>query len=343
VKLEVDNAPASGVIELGFDRNGDGKFEEAELARFRGDRKHQIFFNKAGPAGELVFRTAVQDWGAALDAAETYNRRLLRLRLYRPLKEGEKPGNEGGVEKLPGGGSVEVLPVLDSGKPVRVEGEEVVKTRAITQTVTLDAYPPENVEFLDFPRKLARGAPLPLRARGEDPESGIRRVVFFAGKPGKDGGAPPDAVQAPGKPDAARKTWSAALPVTTDQKGKVEVSVQFTNGAGQSTTKTVIIQLVDPPPAGAAAAAKAGTRIEGTVSQGKRPQPGVTVSLRVGPQGAVLDTTVTNAKGQYAFVNVPPGTYRVTAAKTADATRGETTVLVVAGKDKKDADVQLRR
>jgi hypothetical protein len=168
-------------------------------------------------------------------------------------------------------------------------------------------------------------------------------VVFFVGKLGPDGKVPPNTQLTPGKlTDAEKGVWSADLDAPTDQKGKFDVTVQFVNGAGLVTTDTVKIELVDRGkdggPDGAAASIQ-GKLIDGT----GRPQgAGILVELR-DDKGAVKDTTKTNEKSEYLFANVMPGTYTVVGVRTANNTKGATTVGVKPGEKKVDVDVKLSR
>ena len=209
--------------------------------------------------------------------------------------------------------------------------------------MALDNSPPEHVKLVDFPEKLARGAELPVKATGFDPDSDIKEVVFYVGRPGPDGNAPPTAVKAPGKLiDKDKHIWAAALAAPTDQKGKMDVTAQFVNGANLSATDTVTIQLVDPtPPTGAGAGPKGGS-VEGTVAEGGRGQPGLEVRL-LDDKGAVKDAVKTDAAGKYLFKDVAAGSYNVAATKTTDSTKGESAVQVLDGQKKTGVDVKLTR
>jgi hypothetical protein len=121
--------------------------------------------------------------------------------------------------------------------------------------------------------------------------------------------------------------------VATAAKATFDVSVLFTSAVELAASETVTIQLVDAPNWGT---------IEGTVTQGGRPQAGVTLLLR-DTAGNPKDTTATDKDGKYAFTKVPPGAYRVVATKTSDFTRGEAAVSVQAGETKKGVELQLKR
>ena len=155
-----------------------------------------------------------------------------------------------------------------------------------------------------------------------------------------------------GTVEAIRKCVGAGLGITLLPRSlvegmhpKTEVSVQFTNRAGLSATETVIIQLVDPAPAGSAAAKqpeKPQTTIEGTVVEGSRLQPNLPVRL-VDVQNVIRDTVTTDAKCKFLFKDVAAGAYRVMASKSGSNTRGETPVQVQDGQKKTGVEIKLTR
>jgi hypothetical protein len=316
VGLEVDNTPRDARVELGFDRDNNGEFreEDGEITLLRGDRRERLFLNAAVPEGCLLLRPEVEDWSAQLDLKGIEGKRTVRLRVLKP--EGE--------------GRWAPLDLRDSEKWETVQ--------EVKKTIILDGSPPQGLRFVDFPEQLVRGDPLPVKAVARDEQSQIQKVVFFLGKPGPDGKLPPTAVPVPGKlAEKDKDLWTAALDAPTDQKAKLEVTVQATNGANLTASETVVIKLVDAPAGGV----KLGT-IEGDVVQGERKQPGVAVSL-LDPLNVVKDSTSTDEKGHYVFKDVLPGAYRAVAAKSSDNTRGAANVTVQAGQKKTGVDVKLFR
>jgi hypothetical protein len=299
VGVEVDNPPGlGGLLQVGLDRDRDNVVRGAEFEDRRGAREQRVRVLEPAPDGALLLQTEVKPWTVELDSAGLFGEFLIQGRLE------------------------------DAGK-------EVIKAEV---RVTFDGTPPENVKIVagDLPKQLRRGDPIPLKATGNDPQSGISEVVFFAGKLPADGKIPPTAVQVKGTPPAGKETaWTARLPVPTDTKGTAEVSVQFTNRVGLSATDTITIQLVDAPPPSKT------TSIEGTIRVGDLAQPNLTVYLR-DPQGVEKDKTTTDAAGKYLFKDVPPGSYRVTASKAAGS-KGETAVTVTEGQKKTGVDVLLTR
>jgi hypothetical protein len=328
VGVELDNVPAHSVAELCLTHPGDeGDEADSEVLKFSGSRRERLLFGVDGRHATLLFRPAVTDWAGDLDVGEVSGKRTLRLRL------------RDAVTGAP-------VPALDSGHIRDWKDGADNTVPAARLPVVLDLTPPEHVRFLAFPGQLPGSMLLPVRATADDPESGVRQAVFFAGKPTADGRVPPGAVAAEGKLDPATHAWAADLPMTAAQSNPFELSVRFTNGAGLTATETIRIQIVDPArkfagPLGVAPIAKPGS-IQGTVLQGPLPQPGLAVRL-VDETNNVRATTVTDAAGNFTFSEVAPGAYRVAADRPMARTRGETPVSVGAGQKRIGTDIKLYR
>ena len=276
--------------------------EEAysELAEFRGERDEKLFF-AVGLRGGLLFRPEVKDWRAEVDLSGVYGPTKLRVRMF------DDKGK--------------LIPVLDKVTG-RKDADEVVKT------VVLDDTPPVDVRFVRPPARAVRGKSLIVYASGDDPESGIRDVVFFRGRPLPDKKVPPPGTKLiPGElVEAKRKIWGVRLPIAPSERGPVVVSVRFTNRVGLSEVATREFEVGATPGPLPRAASKGS--IAGSVREGDRPQVGLTVQLydSVGKQ---VKTTKTAAAGKFLFRGLEPGTYRVYAAKSASRTRGEKTAEVI--------------
>jgi hypothetical protein len=308
VGVELDNIEKGTVARLGLYRDPSCKQLESPRFKFPSDRRETVFFSPLGPDGALLFRTKVEDWTTDLDTASIFGLRTLCLQLR---TKNDKP-----------------VQVINSAAPIeRVRGEEFLTTDTITANLVIDGSPPEDLSFVDFPKKLPRGDPLVVKAAGKDPESTIASVVFFLGKPEANGAIPKTAVKTDGEREGATNVWAATLPVPTDKPATVQVSAQFTNGVGLTKTiGPVIIKLVD-------AKAGGGATIKGSVVEGERAQAGLTVVLR-DPQGVPKDTVTTGKDGIFVFKNVPPGTYQIVARKTSSNTVGQAAVQVAAGEEK---------
>jgi hypothetical protein len=322
VGIEADNLPADAEIQLGLYRDADFKELDGDLLTFKGDRQQRLFFNPAGPGGALEFKTEVSDWTTGLETAKIFGERHLRLQLVGEENKGE------GKKPL---------------KFTRIGANGQIETGVtqITSGMVLDGSPPEDIAFVDFPKELARGSALTLKATGRDPDTDILKVVFFAGKLPPDGVIPPTAVQAPGEKQQDKDKnaiWVADLPVATDKAATIEVGVQFTNGVGLTETKTAVIKLVDAKPGAAS--------IKGSVIEGEQLQADLEVLLR-DPQGNVKDTVKTgkdDKAGKFEFKNVAPGTYQIVVVKTSSMRTGTAVVKVEAGEEKELKDpIKLMR
>ncbi len=155
------------------------------------------------------------------------------------------------------------------------------------------------------------------------PDSGIKEVAFFAGRP-VDGKRPPGVAVVPGKPvGAGRETWAASLPLSDAKLGPLEVSVEFVAGVGPSRFDTATIAVVESIPV------EPG-KIKGTVKEGERSQPGLEVRL-YDEKNAEKGKATTDDEGQFEFAGLAPGTYEVVSAKPTPPTKGTAKATVKAG------------
>jgi hypothetical protein len=311
VGVEVDNVPGSWTTRLALVR-GSAPVVEAE---FKGPRKVQVLVDPTWKDGALVLKPEASDWSTEVNANGVFGKRDLTV----VLLDGEKMEQE----------------FLNSARP----SENVTK---ITETIVFDGTGPEGIKFVDFPKTLAIGAPLPVKLTASDPESQIKEVVFYVGKPGPDGKPPKEAELVPGK--LVKDLWVAELTPATDRPATLDVSARVTNGANMTANDTVKIQLV---PAGAAGAGAGKASIQGVVYEGTRletgrKQPELVVSL-VDDKGVIKDSVKTNKDGVFLFTDVPPGAYRVAAAKTGSMTKGATAVQVAPGEKKENVEIKLLR
>ena len=322
VIVEVDNAPPNGLGLLSLYRDFEDntlKNLEDQPKEFIGDRAELLFCNPAGPAGALLVEGKVSDWVLVLDTEDVHGKRWLAAQM---LDKGGKAGR--------------TIQVLDSKEIPRRPLTETV-SQIVEPVVLYDGKPDVTLDLdmtLPPPGRLPQlivGSPLPLRAVSKDP-SGITKAIFFAGKPPPDGKLPPTVLQAEGELfqiDPA--VFKAELPVPTLKTGTVLVSVQMTNGVGETTTKTIRVELVDPAKANGAAGKFKGATITGTVVEGGQAVPGTPVTL-------------SDDKGEYRFERVPPGAYAVNALRSASRTRGRTLVSVAEGQELVDkVEVKLTR
>ena len=343
VRLEVDNADYDRVVEVGLDRDGDGKFSDDEIVRLAGCRQQQVSV-RPDPEGGAAFVSRVRDWDTAIDSDNVFGKHDLRVRLLPPGPEGTAEpaevfdGRQLRKEEPPVKESIKGAVVFDDSPPV-LEALTVDRKGLVARKSG-------EAEVLEMPE----GSPLSLVAEARDPESGVQDVLFFLGPPTPDAKVPdkapaveavPDDPEARADPDAATR-WRAVLPLATDKPAVFQVSAQVTNGAGLKSFGTIEIRLVPPPAPAKAPAGPPKPSIEGTVVDGAgRGQPNLAVSL-TDAQGAARDSVRTDAAGKFLFKDVAPGSYRITAAKTASGTRGETAVLVAEGEKKTGVEVRLK-
>jgi hypothetical protein len=293
VKIEVDQPSRADLyIEFGFDKSGTGVFENRILP---GDRDRSATLRLGGADGALVFASTVKDWAFDVDASGVLGARTLRARLLAAKGPTPDPAND-------------------------------TEMRADRRQVTFDDSPP--VVKLTAPLEHVRGTPLKVTVSAVDAESGIDRVLVFAGDP------PPADVRGPvrgkvflAEPGTAAGTFTATLPMA-DLKGPAVVGTRVFNGAGLPTNATAEVMLVDPK------AKPTLGDIKGVVEQGSPPrkQPAKPVWLLDEKQAAVLKKSETNDKGEFAFKDLAPGNYVVRSDKPTDYSTGNKAVVVEAGK-----------
>lgn len=289
---------------------------QVELSQLKGEvvtdvtlptpRHEQVWLDPAGEAGGVRVESRVSDWVLPLDTRDMR-------------------------------GQFNLTATLPDAK-ITVEGEDRIPS--FRRVIILDDTPPpvDRIRVEGFPDKQFRGRPMKLKIFAADPESPIVRVGMFLGVPAPDGKLPdPPALALAVPPEARGAPWVVEVQVPADKKGgKESVTVAATNAVGLTTAKTITIQLLDPP---------TGGTIKGTVIMGEfgKPQAGATVVLS-GDDGKVKDSTKTGPKGEYTFTDVPPGAYKVGAAKADSAfgVKGETAVAVKPGGEH-TADITMTR
>jgi hypothetical protein len=362
VVLEVDNMPTDAVCTLEMFRNKDLALVSREDVawRFTGDRAATVLFNLNGPGGALVFDSRVTDHTAELDTKGLYGVRYLAAGMIPKSKAAAAPASS-------------YISLLDSTKISHLG--LTVAIQRIVQPVLITKDGPTNVTLeLDLPTAAA-GRPfqpgpaegLPLIASATDPTS-VVRAVFFVGKPLTDGKIPPDAARAEGiKLSSKQGYWIAELPIPSGRDPVLDASVLLTNGLGESTVKTIAVQLANPPPALDPVnhkSATAGTSkwegipappsvysdnqwpvtlggsvnsanhrpatLGGTVYEGGRPVPNVPVTL-IDDKGNLKNVTRTDAAGEFRFDRVPPGVYTLIATQSPTRARGQALVALPAG------------
>lgn len=262
ITAEVNNAPENTSLKVTLGRIEAGKFIADVTETFATPKNQQIGF-ALDSSGAMVFEARIEDWQVALDTSKIRGTRKIMADL------------------------------LDEFGKVIAHGE---------QTLTLDDTPPENVQFVKYPAKAQKGTKVLLRAIGNDPESGIKEAVFFAGTPENDKvPAKIELIQAvpAGKNGAA---WEAQFPLP-EKKGVTPITVAMTNKVGLTRFDTVNIELMDTDPATTGPGS-----IKGKVLFGELSQQNLPVYL-YDEKGKPLDETKTKPDGTFLFANLKPGNY----------------------------------
>jgi hypothetical protein len=283
VVAEVDNAAEDSMLEMSLGQTDHGSFQPLLARKFDGPRNGRVGFVPTGPGGSPLVEASLQDWSVDFPTAGIQGTYEVRARLR----------------------DAQGRLLLSASGPI-----------------IFDDTPPRLVKLARLPKQAKRGTPLEIRATGQIPLSGIREVVFFAGKPAPDGKLPPGASTAPGKPIAgSTMTWSASLPLPAEPKGPIDVSVQFISNVGLATFDSERIELIDTEPV-------ATGSIRGRVLEAALPQSGLVVTL-AGAKGEKLETK-TDKVGVFSFTDVPVGKYLVRSYKPTSMRVGKADVEVKA-------------
>jgi hypothetical protein len=359
VRLRIDpgNAPRNTEVEVGLKHDDETPdYARDDLVVLPTIKDQHVWVTTAAE-GSLSFETSVHDWTVEMDSAGLFNRHPLRVRL---LTAGKKPfGFLDAAELLKRRDkSADVLQVTEDVEvPVTFDGSppEIAKLGVLLP-------PPPNVKPVPGAKVPALrevteatdpvlnvvvpGKRLTAFVQADDPESKIREVLFFVGKPIEgpvlkipDTVRPVEGTKDPTLPNV----WRADLSGLTDKPGVVVLSAQVTNGAGLKSFGTVEIRLLAPVPAAAGPVTPPLPSIAGRViDDGGRLQPNLEVVLLDAQTNARRDSVRTAADGTYLFKPVAPGSYKVTARKNAANTYGETPVEVLAGEQKMGVEVKLK-
>ncbi len=168
-----------------------------------------------------------------------------------------------------------------------------------------------------------------ISVQGEDPESDIKAVRFYLGKPA---GKKPPANAAPidANYDKDKKTWTKQIPIP--QPGEVDLTAEFVNNVDMSVVMALKVIMTNPNAGGGNGGGpqKLG-RIKGTVKNGDRRQPGAKVTLQ-GPKLKDPMIQETDPTGEFSFPKVPPGTYKLTAVDMFGQAKGSADVTVESDK-----------
>jgi Carboxypeptidase regulatory-like domain len=313
VWFTVDNAPVGATLSFRLGQNKNGKFVEEMTPLNVTPKQQHIGFDPIGPDGALKFEASVVDWASHLDVPPIRGRKRLEARL---------------IDR-------------STGKVHDEWDSEVV----------LDNLPPQGANFVEFPKKLAKGtSQLAVKATVKVPESDIKEVAFILGP--KADFDKPDAKFVQGKPQGSdRSTWDGMLTLPKDATGKVVVSAKFTSGVGLTALVSDEAEIDEPVPSpNEAVAAKLAPEkpggIEGKVTENDIIQRGVDVTLwdpeAKDKESQFKKKVTTKSDGTYAFTDLKPGRYRVFCKKDATGRQAAPDVTVPSGETvKQDLDLLL--
>jgi hypothetical protein len=361
VRVEVDPPDTlpledSVMVEAGLDFPGEAK------SSFYGARQELVAILPGDSAGGLLFQTSAQDWEMKLDASGTFGTYDIQAKLF--VWEKRKTSGTGLKLKPENLWKQEQIPVIRPDQPQLFTpfgpNQTTADERAVNAQVVLDGTRPQvaiDTKALREPGYLYKGESLEIKVKTNDEESGIRKVQFFLGKPvlkGNKEEMPGNAFETRITDGGKAGTWTAEVPVETVKAALIDITVQATNGAGLTASDTITIRLKDAKEGGKGAK-KGGATITGMVVVSDRPQPGAQVFLS-DEKGAVKAKTTALTEegvakqeeeikkskskkkagkiGSFEFLEVPPGTYTITAANPALMLRGVATVNVPEGEPK---------
>jgi hypothetical protein len=203
-----------------------------------------------------------------------------------------------------------------------LKSREGAVLKTYSRRITLDNSEPTNLRIIQA-EQVGNGM-AEIAAQGEDPESDIKAVRFYLGKPA--GNKPPaNAAPIDANYDKDKKLWSKQVPIA--QQGEVDMTVEFINNVNLSAVKEFKVTMSQPNVGGANGGQGKLGRIKGTVKNGDRRQPGAKVTL----QGANLKEPLiaeTDQTGEFSFPKVPPGTYKLSALDMFGQAKGFADVTV---------------
>jgi hypothetical protein len=199
---------------------------------------------------------------------------------------------------------------------------------------------PEDFKFVDLPKEWPIGKSLDvtvrIRERTAD-QSPIAKVVFFRGKLKDDKTEIKfeDIIEKDETPDPKKTEWTFRIPPQPRPETMI-VSAQVTSRTGEKATIFDTIDFKEIKAGG-----KGLYKIKGVVKHGDLLQPELTVTLMDAKRNAKAGAK-TDKNGAFVFEDVEPGTYIVASSRSFLSLVGETGLITVPGKDKKDVIVDVK-
>jgi hypothetical protein len=195
--------------------------------------------------------------------------------------------------------------------------------------LVIDSTPPRFGQFFGYPEKLAPGTSRRFTFLVSDEESGIRSVQAYLGPPQPPAQPADKTPAAPSVPppvvevNTSGNAWEAAVDVPADAKGSVTLTIRAENGSGLETVWSRAIPVADVP-------APTVGGLNGKVTEGGRPQPGLPVVLK-DEKGKEAQKAISDKDGAYQFEGLKPGKYTVEAKKTSSGRGATAKVEIKAG------------
>jgi hypothetical protein len=316
-----DDSPQKAMVELKFDRIGDGTYEAVPGSPFRGLREQAVEYKV--DAETLVLRTKVADRVVVLNTEGINGRRSLQIRLL-TAKGTPIPLADEQDERT------EKIALYNAGPENSFAPLRFVRDKGLViGQMVLDGTPPEELVIEKLPAKITpEGRLKPIvrvKERSLD-QAPVGKVQFFLGPFEKGGKIPEKAVISEGEFDKTLKAYVAKddLIVPAEARGKAEVSVQVTTATGVPGEKGHAVSVVGPKDV-----ENVLTTITGVVRRGELPQPGVDVALVKVPRekdDPPPAKTKADDMGKFMFKDVKPGTYVIVSARAGTVGRLEVRV-----------------
>lgn len=297
-------------VEIGIDTNRDRVLDGEPVLRFHSDRQVTVQFQGVSEDGVLTLNTQVRDFRVDLPAKSVSN---LRANVI-----GRLHASGGTWWSRP------VAVVFDSRPPV------IAPLRVL---------------------RIPAGEDAKVVVRADDEGlSGVSRVEFFVDE-AHSGKFPKEGAISAGANSVGE--WSATLATQKLAAGAYPLLVRATDAAGNvsdvAETEVIVLSKEDVQRAQA-------VRVAGFVTFGKEPVADAEIRLLDAravasqppngkPPKPVVPAVTSNAKGEFAFPEVPPGKYVVVAFRRALANRNRKAsvpVEVTAGKTPDAVQIRLR-
>ncbi len=301
------------LVEVKFDRAGEGAFEKAPGSPFRGLRDQAVEFKGEGDA--IVFKTKVKDRVIELDAEGINGGRLLKVRLLSANQSVIRIADEQTSKE-------ERVALFNPGDENKFAPLAFDKTTyEVAAALVFDSTPVEELKIANIPPEVkpaTRLEPrLQFKPRPTARQAPIEKVYFFFGQPDKDHKVADSVQKIEGAWDKKEEAYvpkeDMIAPAETG-RAFVGVVVETATGALASRKQAVI---VTNNPGVNPGAANVLTTITGKVIRGDLPQPGAIVTLAKAKSapGDKKKQIMAKDDGKFEFRDVEPGDYVISSGR----------------------------